>query len=71
MTGHIILLELVLRFQTSGGGLHEVGKGCVRAAIASERCLPDVKVRLQNMHVHDQVVITKKDEHAEETSMKQ
>ena len=57
--------------RTSGGGLHEMGKGNVRAAIASEGYLSDVEVRLHNMHVHDQVFITKNDEHVEEISMKQ
>ena len=55
---------------TSGGGLHEMGKGSVRAAIASEGYL-GVEVRLHNMHVHDQVFITNNDEHVEEVSMKQ
>ena len=54
-----------------GGGLHEMGKGSVRAAIASEGYLSDVEVRLHNVHVHDQVFITKNDEHVEEISMKQ
>ena len=48
-----------------------MGKGSVRAAIASEGYLSDVKVRLHNMHVHDQVLITKNDEHFGEISMKQ
>ena len=56
---------------TSGGGLHEMGKGNVRAAIASEGYISDVEVRLHNMHVHDQVFITKNDGHVEEISMKQ
>ena len=47
-----------------------MGKGSVRAAIASKRYLSDVEVRLHNMHVHDQVFITKNDEHVEEISMK-
>ena len=54
-----------------GGGLHEMGKGSVRAAIASEGYLWDVEVRLHHVHVHDQVFITKNDEHVEEISMKQ
>ena len=57
--------------ETSGGGLHEMGKCSVRAAIASEGYLSDVEVRLHNVHVHDQVFITKNDEHVEEISMKQ
>ena len=57
--------------QTSGGGLHEIGKGSVRAAIASERYLSDVEVQLHNMHMHDQVFITNNDEHVEEIAMKQ
>jgi hypothetical protein len=57
--------------QTSGGGLHEMGKGSVRAAIASERYLSDVEVKLHNMHMHDQVFITNNDEHVEEIAMKQ
>ena len=48
-----------------------MGKGSVRAAIASEGYLSDVEVRLHDMHVHDQVFITKKDEHVGEISMKQ
>ena len=40
-------------------------KGSVRAAIASEGCLSDVEVGLHNMHVHDQVFITKNHEHVE------
>ena len=48
-----------------------MGKSSVRAAIASERYLSDVEVKLQNMHVQDQVFITKNDEHVEEISMKQ
>ena len=59
------------RLTTSGGGLHEMGNGNVRAAIASERYISDVGVRLHNMHVHDQVFITKNDGHVEEISMKQ
>ena len=56
---------------TSGGGLDEMGKGSVRAAIASERYLSDVEVKLHNMHMHDQVFITNNDEHVEEIAMKQ
>ena len=48
-----------------------MGKGSVQAAIASEGYLSDVEVRLHNMHVHDQILITKNDEHVEEISMKQ
>ena len=48
-----------------------MGKGSVRAAIASEGYLFDDKFRLQDMHVHDRVFITKNDEHVEEISMKQ
>ena len=57
--------------QTSGGGLHELGKGSVRAAIASEGYLSDDEFRLHDMHVHDQVFMTKNAEHVEEISMKQ
>ena len=57
--------------QTSGGGLHEMGKGSVRAVIASEEYLSDDEFRLHVMHVHDHVCIAKKDEHVEEISMKQ
>ena len=42
----------------------------MRAAIACEWYLSDVEVRLHNVHVHDQVLITKNDEHVEEISMK-
>ena len=48
-----------------------MGKGSVRAAIASEKYLSDVEVKLHNMLVQDQVFITKNDEHVEEISMKQ
>ena len=48
-----------------------MGKGSVRAAIASEGYLSDVEVRLHNMHMHDQVFITKNGEHVEEISIKQ
>ena len=48
-----------------------MGKGSVRAAIASEGYLSDVEVKLHNMHVHDQLFIAKNDEHVEEISMKQ
>ena len=57
--------------QTSGGGLHEMGKGSVRCVIASEGYLSDDEFRLHDMHLHDHVFITKKDEHVEEISMKQ
>ena len=43
-----------------------MGKGSVRAAIASEGYVSDMEVRLHNMHVHDQVFITKNDEHVGE-----
>ena len=48
-----------------------MGKGSVRAAIASKRYLSDVEVKLHNMHMQDQELITKNDEHVEEISMKQ
>ena len=48
-----------------------MGKGSVRAAIASEGYLLDDEFTLHNMHVHDQVFITKNHEHVEEISMKQ
>ena len=48
-----------------------MGKGSVRAVIASEGYLSDVEVKLRNMHMHDQVFITKNDEHVEEIAMKQ
>ena len=48
-----------------------MGNGSARAAIASEGYVFDVEVRLHDMHVHDQVFITKNDEHVEEISMKQ
>ena len=66
------LVKILKDFKlTSGGGLHEIGKGSVRAAIASEGYLSDAEVRLHNMHVHDQLLIAKDDEHVEEISMKQ
>ena len=48
-----------------------MGKVNVRAATAYEGYMSDVEIRLHNMHMHDQVFITKKDEHVEEISMKQ
>ena len=48
-----------------------MGKGSVRAAIASEGYLSDDEFRLHNTYVHDQLLITKNDEHVEEISMKQ
>ena len=48
-----------------------MGKGSVRATIASEGYVSDVDVRLHNMHVHDQVFITKNDAHVGAISMKQ
>ena len=48
-----------------------MGKGSVRAAIASEGYLSDGEFRLHDMHVHDKVFITKNHEHVEEISMKQ
>ena len=66
-----LLTKYATSIGTSGGGLHEMGKGSVRAAIASERYLSDVEVKLHNMHIHDQVFITNNDEHVEEIAMKQ
>ena len=63
--------QLQIATLTSGGGLHEMGKGSVRAVIASEGYVSDDEFRLHDMHVHDHVFITKKDEHVEEISMKQ
>ena len=48
-----------------------MGKGSVRVAITSEGYLSDDEVRWHDMHVHDQVFITKSDEHVEVISMKQ
>ena len=48
-----------------------MGKGSVRAAIASKGYLSNDEFRLHDMHIHDHVFITKKDEHVEEISMKQ
>ena len=48
-----------------------MGKGGVRAAIAYEGYLSDDEFRMHDMHMHDQVFITKNDEHVEEISMKQ
>ena len=48
-----------------------MGKGSVRAAIASEGYLSDDEFRLHDMHVHGQVFTPKNDEHVEEISMKQ
>ena len=46
-------------------------KGSVRAAIACEEYSSDDEFRLHDVHVHDQVFITKNDEHVEAISMKQ
>ena len=48
-----------------------MGKGSVWAAIASKGYLSDGQFRLHNMHMHEQVFITKSDEHFDEISMKQ
>ena len=48
-----------------------MGKGSVRAAIVSKGYLSDDEFRLHDMHVRDEVFITKNDEHVEEISMKQ
>ena len=48
-----------------------MGKGSVRAVFAYEGYLSDDEFRLHDMHLHDHVFITKKDEHVEEISMKQ
>ena len=48
-----------------------MGKGSVRAVIASEMYLFDMQVNLHNMHLQDQVFITTNDEHVEKISMKQ
>ena len=42
----------------------------MRAVIASEEYPLHDEFRLHDMHVHDHVLITKKDEHVEEISMK-
>ena len=47
------------------------GEGQCAGCDASEGYVSDVEVRLHDMHVHDQVFITKNDEHFEEISMKQ
>ena len=47
------------------------GEGRCAGCDASEENVSDVEVRLHDMHVHDQVFITKNDEHFEEISMKQ
>ena len=48
-----------------------MGKDSVRAAMAPERYLSDVEVKLHIMYMHDQVFITNNDEHVEEIAMKQ
>ena len=48
-----------------------MGKGSVRAAIASKGYLSNGKFGLHDMHVHDEVFITMTDEHVKEISMKQ
>ena len=47
------------------------GEGQCAGCDASEGYVSDVEVRLHDVHVHDQVFITKNDEHFEEISMKQ
>ena len=48
-----------------------MGKGSVQVAIASEEYLSEDEVRWHDMHVREQVFITKSDEHLEDISMKQ
>ena len=48
-----------------------MGKGSVRATIASEGYLSDDEFRLHDMHMHDQLFIAQNDEHVEEISVKQ
>ena len=48
-----------------------MGKGSVRSALAFERYLSDVEVKLHNMHMHDQVFITNNGEHVGKIAMKQ
>ena len=48
-----------------------MGKGGVRAVIASEGYVSDDEFRLHDMHVHDHLFIAKNNEHVEEISMKQ
>ena len=53
-------------------GAQRDGEGqCAAFFSASEGYVSDVEVRLHDMHVHDQVFITKNDEHFGEISMKQ
>ena len=40
---------------TSGGGLREMGKGSVRAVIASEGYLSDDEFRLHHMHMSSRI----------------
>ena len=47
------------------------GEGQCAGCDAFEGYVSDVEVRLQDMHMHDQVFITKNDEHVEEISLKQ
>ena len=48
------------------------GEGqCAGCDDASEGYVSDVEVKLHDMHMHDQVFITKNDEHFEEIAMKQ
>ena len=63
------LLRVILGLEQAGGGAPRDGEG--QCAIASEGYLSGVEVRLHNMHVHDQVLITKNDENVEEISLKQ
>ena len=59
-----------MRFNKRRGAPRD-GDGHCAGCDASERYVSDVEVRLHDMHVHDQVFITKKDDHVEEISMKQ
>ena len=59
------------RWLNKRGGAPRDGEGQCAGCDASEGYVSDVEVRLHDMHLHDQVFITKKYEHFEEISMKQ
>ena len=63
-------LNLKNRFNKRRGAPRD-GEGRCAGCDASEGNVSDVEVRLHDMHVHDQLFITKNDEHFEEISMKQ
>ena len=60
-----------LRTRNKRRGVPRDGEGQCAGCDASEGYVSDVEFRLHDVHVHDQVFITKNDEHFEEISMEQ